>query len=66
MFLTTGHNFQCFGLDTERNFMQFITQSKQTAQTVNIHCVFVLKAVSHTDVLSEGSQIIVNLILGQI
>ncbi len=46
--------------------MQLITQSKQGTHTVNILCVFVVKAATYTAVLSEGVQIIANLILGQI
>lgn len=41
-------------------------QSEQATQAVNILCVFVLRVASHTGVLSEGVQIIANLILGQI
>lgn len=60
------HNIQCFDLDMGRNFVQFISESKHREQTANILCVFVRKAASHTSILSEGIQIIVNLILGQI
>lgn len=60
------HNIQCFDLETERNFTQFVSESKRREQTANMLCVFVRRAASHTGVLSEGIQIIVNLILGQI
>lgn len=52
----------CFDLDTEKEFRQ----SRQATHAVNIRCVFAQKAVSHAGVLSEGVQIITNLILGQI
>lgn len=54
--------YMCFDLDTEKEFRQ----SRQATHAVNIRCVFAQKAVSHAGVLSEGVQIITNLILGQI